>query len=88
MARRAVVANQASLLRRAPRVQLHLHLVAVTPFRDDGRLGAALEHLAEHPLKAACEAWSQYRYIDRKLTIPEDQRQLHDSLVGEIWDAT
>ena len=38
-------------------------------------------------LKAAGEDWSQYRYIPRKkLTIPEDQRQLHDSLVGEIRD--
>jgi len=36
-------------------------------------------------LQAAYEDWSEYRYIDRKkLTIPEDQRQLHDSLVGEI----
>ena len=38
-------------------------------------------------LKAAGEDWSQYRYIPRKhLNIPEDQRQLHDSLVGEIRD--
>ena len=38
-------------------------------------------------LKAAGEDWSQYRYIPRKqLTIPDDQRQLHDSLVGEIRD--
>ena len=38
-------------------------------------------------LKAAREDWTQYRYIPRnKLTIPEDQRQLHDSLVGEIRD--
>ena len=38
-------------------------------------------------LKAAGEDWSQYRYIPRKqLNIPEDQRQLHDSLVGETRD--
>ena len=38
-------------------------------------------------LKAAGEDWSKYRYIPRKqLTIPEAQRQLHDSLVAEIRD--
>ena len=38
-------------------------------------------------LKAAGKDWSQYRYIPRKqLNIPEDQRQLHDSLVGETRD--
>ena len=36
-------------------------------------------------LKVAGADWSAYRYIPRKkLTIPEDQRRLHDSLAGEI----
>ena len=38
-------------------------------------------------LKVAGADWSAYRYIPRKkLTIPEDQRRLHDSLAGEIRD--
>ena len=38
-------------------------------------------------LKAIGCDWSQYRYIPRRqLNIPEDHRQLHDSLVGEISD--